>query len=65
MVLACRSSQELLAGEGAPKMERNGIGLLSAIVIIAAIVYASAMWNAVLCFKVPGCPAVRRVVLGY
>lgn len=46
-------------------MERNGIGLLSVVVIIAAIVYASSMWNAVLCFKVPGCPAVRKVIFGY
>ncbi len=35
-----------------------------AALVIAAFVYASVIGDAVLCYKVPGCPEIRSIILG-
>ena len=32
--------------------------------VIAAIFYTSVMWEKSICYRVPGCPTLRALVLG-
>jgi hypothetical protein len=46
-------------------MPDNVFSILGAAAIVAAIVYTCTIWDSSLCYQVPGCPAVRGIVLGY
>jgi len=46
-------------------MQDKVISIFGAAAIVAAIVYASVMWDSALCYQVPGCPAIRSAVVGY
>ena len=46
-------------------MANKVMPMLGAAAIVACILYVSVMWDSSMCYQVPGCPAIRGVILGY